>query len=169
MMEKSSILNGKVLRVGIFAIIFLPAFPLFFQSFAKRPSAVLEDEKIVYVYDGEIVEEKIAELIRKVKGDEKIKNFVFSKTDSTALHIIIFEKGGEEKLHYHQKSDLFVVVLKGKGEIIVEGKKFNLSQGDFVFIQKGKKHKFINTENGQTFVFVVSSPPLEKDDRHFVE
>ena len=156
----------------IFVFVFFGFFISFFL-WTDLSSTAAEDDgifpKVVYVHNGKVVEEKLRELVNKVSGEGKVKKLTFSKTNTTALHLIVFKEGGAEKYHFHRRSDLFAIVLKGKGVIIIEGKKFELKKGDQVFIPKGKKHRFINKENGDTWVLVTSSPPLKKEDRHFVK
>jgi len=58
---------------------------------------------------------------------------------SLTKKVTIF-KGMSSSYHYHELYDEISVVLKGKAEMIIEGKYLTLTEGSSVHIQKGQKH-----------------------------
>ena len=167
---RKEILSENKEKCGM-VIIFIFLFLSFFLGDFGNISEAWErsSQKVIYVHNSETIEKEVEKLANRAVGEGKIKKLTFSKTNTTALHLIVFKEGGAEKYHFHRESDLFAIVLKGKGTILIEGKNFELKKGDQVFIPKGKKHRFINKEKGDTWVLVISSPPLKKEDRHFVK
>jgi mannose-6-phosphate isomerase-like protein (cupin superfamily) len=86
------------------------------------------------------LKELIAEKEKEVK---EILPIPLGSTDLTT-HILVLIRT-QEPPHYHKDHDLTVILLKGKGEIYLEGKRMNMREGDSVFIPKGAVHYYTNT------------------------
>ncbi len=52
-----------------------------------------------------------------------------------------------EAPHYHAEHDLTFILLKGKGELYLEGESFEMHEGDIAFIPKGAVHFYTNTSD----------------------
>ena len=85
----------------------------------------------------------LEELIEKEESDVKeIKALRLGGTSLTT-HYIVFIRT-QEPLHYHKEHDLTVRLLKGRGEIYIDGKTHRLEKGDTVFIPAGAVHSYRN-------------------------
>jgi mannose-1-phosphate guanylyltransferase len=60
---------------------------------------------------------------------------------------ILMFAGMSSSYHYHTERDESITVLRGRGELIVEGIKMTVSQGTTITIPRGKKHAFKANEN----------------------
>jgi quercetin dioxygenase-like cupin family protein len=69
-----------------------------------------------------------------------------------------------EPLHVHQKHDLTVTVLRGKGSLELDGISNRMHPGDCVLIPAGAKHAYINQGRRTTTVLVTFSPPYDGKD-----
>jgi quercetin dioxygenase-like cupin family protein len=68
------------------------------------------------------------------------------------------------KLHKHTRSDHFVYILKGNGEVRLGDKKESVAEGDLVLIPKELPHSILKRDNDEFVFLAISSPPLDLDD-----
>lgn len=64
--------------------------------------------------------------------------------------------GGWTMLHEHPH-DHGVLILKGKGEVTLNGKKQEVSRGDVIYVSPNERHQFKNTGN-EIFGFICVIP-----------
>ena len=62
-------------------------------------------------------------------------------SDSNSATLICQSPGEGNREHYHKDWNEWWFILKGEWEWTIEGKTHIVKEGDFVFIEKGKKHK----------------------------
>jgi len=62
-------------------------------------------------------------------------------SDSNSATIICQNPGEGNREHYHPDWNEWWLILDGEWEWDIEGNKKVVKKGDFVFIQKGRKHK----------------------------
>ncbi len=55
---------------------------------------------------------------------------------------------------YKQEQDEWVILMKGNAEIEVDGKKFILNEGDYIFIPSKTSHRVLKTEKGTIWLAV---------------
>jgi quercetin dioxygenase-like cupin family protein len=75
---------------------------------------------------------------------------------------VVVRKG--EPPHYHAEHDLWVTVLKGKGEFWLEGTRFEVRSGSNIFIPRGGRHYVTNQGRTPLAAFVVATPPYDGTD-----
>ncbi|NPA41069.1 MAG: cupin domain-containing protein [Aquificae bacterium] len=100
---------------------------------------------------------------------ESVKEIEVVKLNETEFmtQLLVFIRAAELP-HYHAKHDLTFTVLRGKGELYLDGKRFELKEGDFAFIPKGKVHFYTNT--GVVSVLLATfSPKYDGKDSVRVE
>ena len=104
----------------------------------------------------------IFELIRE--RSERVKEIEVVKLNDTEnmTQLLAFIRTAEEP-HYHAQHDLTFTVLKGHGELYLDGKRYRLSEGDFAFIPKGKVHFYTNT-SVVSVLLAVFSPHYDGKD-----
>jgi mannose-6-phosphate isomerase-like protein (cupin superfamily) len=74
--------------------------------------------------------------------------------------------GTDEVLHYHNRSQQFFYILKGRGIFEVDEVILIMHEGEGLHIEPGRQHKIMNKEEDQTLEFLVCSQPSITDDRH---
>lgn len=82
----------------------------------------------------------IEDVSRKVKEIEVVK---LNETENLT-QLLVFIRTAELP-HYHAEHDLTFVLLKGHGELYLDGKREKLSEGDIAFIPRRKVHFYTNT------------------------
>jgi mannose-6-phosphate isomerase-like protein (cupin superfamily) len=79
---------------------------------------------------------------------------------------LIMKRDDKTKLHYHEKVTEIFYIVSGEMMFLIDDKEYHLSEGDFIAIKPGEKHKIIPKTNGK--IFIVKTPP-DEGDRHFLE
>lgn len=70
--------------------------------------------------------------------------------------------------HYQKISDEIYFIVRGQGELTVDGETKPLREGDAASIPRGKVHGFINTSTEPCLVLFASGPKFEPEkDRFF--
>ncbi len=96
-------------------------------------------------------------MVPKVWGHEKwIEN-----NDKYCCKILSLNKGYQCSLHYHKKKDETFLVLKGKVRLELGDTIMILSDGHFVRVPPGTKHRFAGLEDSQ--ILEASTHHEEKD------
>lgn len=123
----------------------------------------------VWVADDQIRALEWSSLVSQIKISEELGlgREVVAQTDHATLLAVAIRTG--EKPHAHMKSDMFVMVQQGFGEMFVDGKRIEMKAGDSVFVPKGKPHYFINKDTKPSIALVLFSPPLQPGDNVPVE
>jgi mannose-6-phosphate isomerase-like protein (cupin superfamily) len=70
----------------------------------------------------------------------------------------------QEVKHYHQTTQQFFYILKGKAIFEIEDSKVEINEGEGLYIEAGKKHRILN-ENNEDLEFILCSQPSTKNDR----
>lgn len=74
-------------------------------------------------------------------------------------HLVI----DDSKEHYHREMTEFYYVLRGGGEMVLDGESTPIREGDLVLIPPGVKH----TSEGEMEVLIFGVPPQETEDIYF--
>jgi quercetin dioxygenase-like cupin family protein len=77
---------------------------------------------------------------------DKVKEIEVVKVNETDLmtQLLVFIRTAEVP-HYHAQHDLTFTVLKGHGDLYLEGRRVRMEEGDVAFIPRGKVHFYTNT------------------------
>lgn len=67
-----------------------------------------------------------------------------------------------EEPHVHARHDLTVVLLRGHGVLVVEGRRYALTSGDVVHVLRGRVHAF--APQGNAVALAIFTPPLDGID-----
>ncbi len=114
--------------------------------------------------EGERDLEKIIETkAREVKGIEVVK-----LSDSPLMTQVLAFISTAEEPHYHAHHDLTFRVLKGCGELYLDGETYLLYEGDIAYIPKKKVHFYINRAE-VSVLLAVFSPSYDGKDSVKVE
>ncbi len=90
----------------------------------------------------------------------KITNLGYGQTIS--YHIV--QVRDREAPHIHQAHDSVVVMMKGRGYLMLEDRRIDLKVGDIIDIPRGAAHYYVNTASEPTVAFVFFSPPFDGKD-----
>ena len=67
---------------------------------------------------------------------------------------------GEE---VHTDRDQFFRIEKGKGEVLIDGKRSKIKDDDSVFVPAGARHNIINTGDKPMRLYTLYGPPEHRD------
>jgi len=102
---------------------------------------------------------------QKIKKTAK-KNLNFRKviysgrfSDLAVMSIIAGAELGEEA---HQNTDEILFVVKGKGEVTLNGRKERIRRHDAVFVASGEDHNLRNVGRQDLKLLCVCSPPSSR-------
>ncbi len=70
--------------------------------------------------------------------------------------------GGEIPVENHEGSDQMLYIVRGEGEVIIEGEMMTVRSGYAVFIPAGKTHRVKNTSGRELKLFSVYAPPIHR-------
>jgi len=94
-------------------------------------------------------------IIKEKEGDVKEIEVVKLNETPNVSQFLVFIKTSEVP-HYHAHHDLTFTVLKGKGELYLEGERKELQSGDWAFIPKGAVHFYRNTDEISVLLAIFS-------------
>lgn len=65
-----------------------------------------------------------------------------------------------ENAHIHPTSDLEGVILRGRGTLAIDNRRFGLASGDTALIPRGSVHFFTNIGSAPAVILATFRPPL---------
>lgn len=100
--------------------------------------------------------EKLSEKI--VYMDNTLTKRILFNEDRVLNFVLNFKPGQGVPAHNHEESDLIVHVLTGEGEMIVDGKPFEVMEGDVIHCSGREVFSLRNTGSRDMSCFVVLAP-----------
>jgi mannose-6-phosphate isomerase-like protein (cupin superfamily) len=100
--------------------------------------------------------------IEKVRGVCGFRRSMITADDTDVAdvsHLVI----DDSKEHYHREMTEFYYVLRGGGEMVLDGESTPIREGDLVLIPPGVRH----TSEGEMEVLIFGVPPQETEDIYF--
>jgi mannose-6-phosphate isomerase-like protein (cupin superfamily) len=95
-------------------------------------------------------------------ASENIKITTLGQGQGVSHHVV--QVRDREKPHIHKLHDGTVVMVKGRGYLMMDNRRIDLSAGDVVYIPRGAVHYFVNTASEPAVAFVIFSPPFDGKD-----
>ena len=143
-------LSRRWSRRGLGFLIFL---------FACAPSP-----RIFFQYGIEFGQAELAKVLAEnpLGASENIKITNLGQGQGVSHHIV--QVRDRELPHMHKAHDGTVVMMKGRGYLIIEDRRIDLSVGDVVYIPRGAVHYYVNSASEPTVAFVTFSPPFDGKD-----
>jgi mannose-6-phosphate isomerase-like protein (cupin superfamily) len=89
------------------------------------------------------------------------------QAEKHSLAFVKIPPGKSSAKHWHKISEETYYITKGKGEMVVAGKRFDVKAGSAVFIKPPEKHMVRNTSSVDLEFVVVSAPPWNPEDSFF--
>ena len=111
-----------------------------------------------------------------VRSVERVEPFVtkdgstireLQHTDVQSLAEATLEPGQATERHYHSVSEEIYFVLKGQGEMELDGETRFLRPGDAVLIPPGAWHTLENNGTSELRILCCCVPPYSHDDTFF--
>jgi mannose-6-phosphate isomerase-like protein (cupin superfamily) len=132
-------------------------------------SACAPAPRIFLQYGTELKQAEIDKVLAEnpLGAGENIKITTLGQGQGVSHHVV--QVRDREKPHMHKLHDGTVVIVKGRGYMMIENRRIDLSAGDIVYIPRGAVHYFINTAGEPAVAFVVFSPPFDGKDTVSVE
>jgi mannose-6-phosphate isomerase-like protein (cupin superfamily) len=93
---------------------------------------------------------------------ENIKITTLGQSQSASHHIVQIRD--RESPHLHKAHDGTVIVLQGRGYLMMDTRRITLTAGDIVHIPRGVPHYYVNTDLEPTVAFVMYAPPFDGKD-----
>ena len=98
---------------------------------------------------------------------ENIRVTTLGQAQEVSHHIVQIRD--REVPHIHNEHDGTVVLLRGRGYLMLDGRRIDLVVGDVLFIPRKKVHYFVNTFSEPSVALAVFSPPFDGKDTIPVE
>jgi mannose-6-phosphate isomerase-like protein (cupin superfamily) len=68
--------------------------------------------------------------------------------------LTVSERAGEETLYNHEGEE-FLLILKGRAEVILEEERIQLEEGDAVYFDSALKHRLLSLDGSEVQVLAV--------------
>lgn len=92
---------------------------------------------------------------------EKMQKVNLFATTDLFLDVYCFEPGQKQKVHVHEKSTKYYIVLEGHARFEVGGEVKNLGPGQAVLARAGEPHGVENITDDRLVLLVGMAPPPE--------
>jgi mannose-6-phosphate isomerase-like protein (cupin superfamily) len=88
-------------------------------------------------------------------------------TDAQSLAEATLEPDQATERHYHRATEEIYFVIKGSGEMEVDGETQRIRPGDAVLIPAGAWHTLVNDGTSELRILCCCVPPYRDDDTFF--
>jgi mannose-6-phosphate isomerase-like protein (cupin superfamily) len=89
------------------------------------------------------------------------------RTEAQSLAEATLEPDQATQRHYHRRSEEIYVVLKGSGDMEIDGEHRRVTVGDAVLIPPGAWHTLHNNGTSELRILCSCAPPYAHDDTYF--
>ena len=93
---------------------------------------------------------------------ENFKIVTVSKDNVSSYHVVQIR--GTERLHRHRSHSAKVLLWKGKGTLLLNGKSIAIREGEEIQIPAGAPHAYTNESKSPTVAIVQFTPPFDGND-----
>ncbi len=98
--------------------------------------------------------------------EDNIKGVVLSNQPSVS-HIIVQIRDREQP-HVHRTHDATIVMLRGRGRLVLRARIVPMRAGDTVLIPRGEPHYYVNEASDPTVVLAMFTPSYDGTDAEVV-
>jgi len=107
----------------------------------------------------------LAELAARepLASDEDFRVRELARDAHTSHHLVWIRKA--EAPHRHDQHDLFVVILRGYGTMLLENETRPVGEGSILYVPRGTPHAFTNQSGAPAVAYAIYSPPFDGKDR----
>ena len=94
--------------------------------------------------------------------NENVKLITLGQGQGASHHVVQIRD--RESPHSHKAHDGTVMMVRGRGYLMMDKLRITLAAGDIVHIPRGVPHYFVNTDLEPSVAFVVFAPPFDGKD-----
>ncbi len=94
---------------------------------------------------------------------QNISALLIGRSDALSYHLVQIRD--RERPHIHATHDLAVTLLRGRGQLYVDGVPQEMQSGDVAVVQRGTPHYFVNANSVPAAAFVTFAPPYDGTDQ----
>lgn len=98
---------------------------------------------------------------------QNISGLLLGSTDAVSYHLVQIRD--RELPHIHVTHDLAVTLLRGNGQLFVDGEPRPMRAGDVAVVLRGTPHYFVSTGSSPAAAFATFAPPNDGTDQIPVE
>ena len=115
-------------------------------------------------YDKELRQADMARVVAEnpLGPNENIKMTTLGQGQGTSHHVVQIR--GRESPHLHNAHDGTVILVRGRGYLVMDKLRITLTAGDIAHIPRGVPHYYVNTDLEPTVAFVIFAPPFDVKD-----
>jgi quercetin dioxygenase-like cupin family protein len=104
-----------------------------------------------------------------LSSTDKVQMINVVQDDTVTINVARLIVGAEVKPHLHKTHNEMVHVLKGSGQMLINGNWIEVKPGTFHFNPMNKVHATKNTGNEPLVIYSIFTPPMKEVDRYFVD
>jgi mannose-6-phosphate isomerase-like protein (cupin superfamily) len=104
-----------------------------------------------------------------LKATEKAQIINVAQDDTATINVVRLREGAVLKPHIHKTHDEMVYIIKGTGQMFINGKWIDVKPGTLHFNPMSKVHATKNTGKEDLVLLSVFTPSMKEPDRYFVD
>jgi quercetin dioxygenase-like cupin family protein len=104
-----------------------------------------------------------------LKPDQKMQSIPIAQDDTISFAVLRATPGAVLKPHFHKTHNEAVYVIKGSGQMLIDGKWLDFKPGSIHFNPMNKIHSTKIMGDEPCVVLSIFTPAMKEDDRHYVE
>jgi mannose-6-phosphate isomerase-like protein (cupin superfamily) len=104
-----------------------------------------------------------------LKATEKAQIINVAQDDTATINVVRLREGAGLKPHIHKTHDEMVYIIKGTGQMFINGKWIDVKPGTLHFNPMSKVHATKNTGKEDLVLLSVFTPSMKEPDRYFVD
>ena len=103
----------------------------------------------------------------RLAPDEEFKVSEIGRDAHSSHHLVAIRS--REVPHRHDRHDLFVVMLRGHGSMLVGEEERSVGPGSILYVPRGTVHAFRNATSAPAVAYAVYGPAFDGRDRVVLE
>ena len=100
----------------------------------------------------------IADIEELTEGNSDFRRVLYTGKN-IQLVLMAIEPGEEIGEEVHDNHDQFFRVEKGRGEVVIDGKRSKIKGGDAIIVPAGARHNIMNTGDKSLRLYTLYAPP----------
>ena len=104
-----------------------------------------------------------------MKATDKVQLINVAQDDTVTINVARAREGAGLKPHIHKTHNEMVYIIKGSGQMFINGKWIDVKPGTFHFNPMNKVHAAWNTGKEDLVLLSIFTPAMIEPDRHFVD
>ena len=104
-----------------------------------------------------------------MKATDKVQLINMAQDDTVTVNVVRFREGAVLKPHIHKTHDEVAYIVKGSGQMFINGKWIDVKPGTFHFNPMSKVHATRNTGKEDLVLLSIFTPSMKEPDRYFVD